>query len=299
MDFLQADKAFYKGNLHLHTTLSDGRLPPGEAEACYQALGYDFIALTDHWHRGPDAHFCGNMLVLPGMELDFFLINQVVHILGIGIDKGMALVRRGDLAPQSAVNRILEGGGVAILAHPAWSLNTPETICSLRGIAAAEIYNAVSAPPFSGDRADSSSLLDVAAAGGCLLNTVAADDTHFYQGEEGQAFIRLQADSLTQESVMDALRRGAYHASCGPQIHSLSLEGGLVRVTCSPVQHIIFLSNLPWAPKRNFTGEGLSEASYQVKLSGSFPETFLRVIIIDKEGRKAWANPIRLAAAHV
>ena len=41
---------WYKGNLHTHTTSSDGAVSPGEAIKLYNGLGYDFVALTDHWH---------------------------------------------------------------------------------------------------------------------------------------------------------------------------------------------------------------------------------------------------------
>ena len=39
---------WYKGNLHTHTTQSDGRLSPQEAVRWYEQNGYDFVALTDH-----------------------------------------------------------------------------------------------------------------------------------------------------------------------------------------------------------------------------------------------------------
>ena len=40
---------FFRGNLHTHSTLSDGRLEPEEVCRRYRAEGYDFIALTDHF----------------------------------------------------------------------------------------------------------------------------------------------------------------------------------------------------------------------------------------------------------
>ena len=40
---------WYKGNLHTHTTRSDGRKSPEEVMALYRDHGYDFLALTDHW----------------------------------------------------------------------------------------------------------------------------------------------------------------------------------------------------------------------------------------------------------
>lgn len=43
---------WFRGNLHTHTTLSDGRYTPERAAALYRDAGYDFIALTDHWVQG-------------------------------------------------------------------------------------------------------------------------------------------------------------------------------------------------------------------------------------------------------
>jgi predicted metal-dependent phosphoesterase TrpH len=44
-----------KGNLHAHTTFSDGRRPVAEVIACYREMGYGFLAITDHEdHVGDD-----------------------------------------------------------------------------------------------------------------------------------------------------------------------------------------------------------------------------------------------------
>ena len=39
---------FYKGNIHCHTTCSDGKLSPDSIVKAYQDKGYDFLAITDH-----------------------------------------------------------------------------------------------------------------------------------------------------------------------------------------------------------------------------------------------------------
>jgi predicted metal-dependent phosphoesterase TrpH len=39
---------FLRGNLHTHTTLSDGRLSPREVLRAYREKAYDFLAFTDH-----------------------------------------------------------------------------------------------------------------------------------------------------------------------------------------------------------------------------------------------------------
>ncbi len=43
-----------KGNLHAHTTFSDGRRPIREVIGRYRELGYDFLAITDHEDRVHD-----------------------------------------------------------------------------------------------------------------------------------------------------------------------------------------------------------------------------------------------------
>ena len=73
-----------KGNLHAHTTFSDGRRPIEEVIARYRELGYDFLAITDHedrifedyWYRIPPGD--DRLLVLPGVELNYWPLSQHV-----------------------------------------------------------------------------------------------------------------------------------------------------------------------------------------------------------------------------
>ena len=47
MELDKQGRRWYKGNLHAHTTVSDGRMTPEECIALYQSKGYDFLALTE------------------------------------------------------------------------------------------------------------------------------------------------------------------------------------------------------------------------------------------------------------
>src|SRR5690606_34855751 len=62
---------WYRGNLHMHSTESDGQLGPQEALTWYRELGYDFASLTDH-RKTTDVSTFGDegFLVIPGTELD-------------------------------------------------------------------------------------------------------------------------------------------------------------------------------------------------------------------------------------
>jgi hypothetical protein len=73
-----------KGNLHAHTTFSDGRLPIDQVVARYRELGYDFLAITDHDDRIDEEYWFkiplgdDRMLVLPGVEIDYRPLGQHV-----------------------------------------------------------------------------------------------------------------------------------------------------------------------------------------------------------------------------
>ena len=47
---LDKNKNFYKGNMHCHSTLSDGHFTPEELKKLYKERGYSFLAITDHEH---------------------------------------------------------------------------------------------------------------------------------------------------------------------------------------------------------------------------------------------------------
>ena len=81
-------KRFYKGNLHTHTTNSDGRKDPADVIDLYQTAGYDFLAITDHWKMTVEKPtFYKNMLLLPGIELDYSWIGQVIHIVAVALGR--------------------------------------------------------------------------------------------------------------------------------------------------------------------------------------------------------------------
>jgi hypothetical protein len=76
-----------RGNLHAHTTFSDGVRVPDRLVAEYEALGYDFLAITDHdehenlvaadYQRALQA-LRSDMLLFHGIELDYKRLSQHV-----------------------------------------------------------------------------------------------------------------------------------------------------------------------------------------------------------------------------
>ena len=280
---------WYKGNLHTHTTRSDGRSEPENTVALYKSNGYDFIALTDHWKISE--HISGDILQICGCEYDTgrTVIEGIWHIVAIGIDGDIDLPRT-DPKPsaQYIIDKITANGGIAILAHPAWSMNTPSEIKKLHGLTATEIYNTVADMPRN-LRGDSAVIIDRLAAEDYILPCVASDDTHFYDGDECKSFVWVKADELTQNSIVNAIKNGDFIASQDP-FFSFTITDDTVEVICNPVNTVAFMSDTVYTTDRITHGDNITHAVYKIKPS----DTFVRIELIDSMGRHAWSSPIKI-----
>jgi len=279
---------------HVHTTRSDGHVSPEQAAEIYRAAGFDAIALTDHWTYGAAWDNQG-MQIFSGAEYNIGggnAANGVFHIVGIGMEADPQLINQNSgclkdsiAEANHAAQAITQAGGIAVLAHPAWSVNTPEMIRQLDHIAATEIYNTVSAVHES-NRADSSDVIDMMATEGWVRPLLAVDDTHYYDGtDECKSFIMVQAEHADVKSILAAIQQGLFYASQGPEIHIVREDSDVI-VRCSPVCEIGFYSNTVWTPNRMHRGDGLTEAVYHLQPA----DTFIRAKVRDAQGKCAWTN---------
>ena len=280
-------KTRYKINLHTHTTVSDGGKTPDEAADIYRSAGYDAIAITDHWKYGEERVCDNGLLVLSGAEYNIYNVSAkdgLFHIVGVGMDVDPGLDKSA--SAQEAINAIKAAGGLAVIAHPAWSLNTPAHIMALENADATEIYNSVSAVHMS-RRPDSGIIVDMLGAVGRFYPLLATDDVHYYDGsDECVAWIMAEAEECTKDAILKAVREQKFYATQGPEIH-LSIDGDEAVVRCSPCKEIVFLSELVWSP-RVFEGEGITEARYKIRDG----ETYIRAEVMDADGKRAWTNCI-------
>lgn len=294
MKLIDGTKKYYKANLHAHTTCSDGALTPEQVIGVYAEKGYDILALTDHRIAGGERNESG-VLVLPGVEYDFTFPGQVLHVVALLPDaecaKNISYTVGGSNDHLQVIRQICDCGGVAIAAHPAWSLNTPELLASLEGCCATEVYNSMSGVPWNPPRADSTGILDVTASNtGRLFGFVASDDSHWYSGEQGMSYTMVQTDEVTVPSVLEALKAGRFYASQGPVFYDVELTQTQMIVKTSPVNTCVFVSNVPWVTGRCRSGEGMTEFVYDIQPG----DRFLRCEIIDAQGRRAWTSPVKV-----
>ena len=286
--------------LHAHTTLSDGEKTPEEVAAIYRAAGYDAIALTDHWIYG-EAQEIGGLTVLAGCEYHVMGVNEwtgvmeTYHIVGVGMTRDPAVPteyaqsRDGRVRTRvkEIVSAIRRAGGLAVLAHPAWSLNTPEQILDCGDFDATEIYNSVSDWGMS-DRPYSGLIVDQIATYGMYLPLLATDDSHHYNGEQCRGTVMVEADAVEEMGLVEALRQGRFYATQAPEVHLTRISPTAVRLVCSPAVKVAFLSNTVWSAGRVVRGENITEAVYEFKRT----ERYVRAEVTDADGRVGYSNII-------
>ena len=276
---------YYKLALHIHSTLSDGKRTPSEIAEEYKTDGYDAIALTDHWRYGEEQTING-LPVISGCEYNLGISDTsvgVMHILGLGMTEDPKIPR--DAARQTVIDGIISKGGIAVLAHPAWSLNTLKDAKVLHGFTATEIYNAVSEAHESLG-AYSDYFVDECANEEIYYGLLATDDTHFYDGSDNRkGFVMVKAKSPSREDILNALRLGDFFASQGPLLF-VERAGNKLIINSAPCEYIGTLSNLSWAKGRALRESGTPHFEYEFKEN----EKWVRVEVCDNQGKKAWSN---------
>ena len=300
MNNLPFDKPgqFYRGNLHTHSTRSDGRLTPEAVCEIYRDNGYDFLALTDHFlgrYKFPlvdtTPYRTADFVTLYGAELHAPAteIGVLWHILAVGLPLNFAPPTDAETGPQIAQRAVRAGAYVAV-AHPAWYGLSEADVLSLGEVDAIEIYNATSED--HNDKADSWHIADVLLARGHRYTACATDDAHFNpeRHDFARGWVMVRAPELTPDALLAALKAGHYYSSTGPAIYDVQVRNRTVTVYCSPAERVFVTGQGSQA--KSAAGWSLTEARITLN---HFDSPYCRVTVRDAQGRRAWTNPIWLA----
>jgi len=297
---------WYQGNLHLHTTISDGKMNPAATAELYRKLGYDFVALTDHLSgfreknkktykplvypleqlNKPDFR------VLPGMEYDTKRNDETIHFVVVGPGYDQPLEKRQDLS--EAVRNWWDNGAFVFLAHPHWSLDGTPVLEKITFLPALEVFNYGCA--VEEGRGGSEIYWDRLLRKSRPVLGVATDDTHRPGEDSGGGWVMVKAKALTAEEIVTALRNGRFYFSSGPTLHDVFLDTeGNLHVRCSPVQAIRALSTVGKVVQvKAKKGRSLREAviKWDWKHGRDSLAPFVRVECVDEQGRTAWTQGV-------
>lgn len=282
---------WYRGNTHSHSTESDGRLSMGERFDAYRQTGYDFLVLTDHRKVNDVSAFSDeNFLAISGSEVhpENPYGGGTYHIVAMNLHDR---INCAELHPNEVLAEINAQGGAAVLCHPYWCGHTIRDYEQLDGYFAIEVYNDT-CMNLCGKGFSEQAWDDVLDRVGPVVG-IAADDAHGTEHDCFHAWVMVKSPELTIDAIMNAFRAGAFYSTLGPEIIDLDVvdtgeKGQRIAVKCSPARSIVFKGQANrgkhlLAP----VGELLTEAEYDVPNSTKY----VRVEIVDQEGKKAWSNP--------
>jgi len=126
-------------------------------------------------------HVKVNFLLISGVEyhINDFTTKRAWHIVGLNMNNDIGFDK--SLSAQDIINGINSSCGMAILAHPGWSLLTHEDVLSLDGLFGVEIWNSFS--HHYSARGLYTGFTGVLASKRMIPRIFAVDDTHWYRNE--------------------------------------------------------------------------------------------------------------------
>lgn len=319
---------YFKANLHTHSTITDGKFSPRELKELYKKQGYQILSITDH---NVIVDHCAlndkDFLMLTGAEFGVSepgqdaLYKKSYHITCISKHPDnnwqpllprkpreatlpyLAKVESPDI-PRShsadSLNEIIEKCNehnyLVVYNHPVWSLHNYMDYAPLKGLWAMEIcnYNCLC----SGRDTYYSTIYRDMLEQGNRLFPVGCDDMHTIKSFAG-AWIMVGAQALCYDSVIDALIRGDFYASTGPEIYSLTLEGSTLKITCSEAASIALESDCRFARRTLSTQDGalLREATFDLTkwIEGSqshntTEQAYIRLTVYGPSGHRAYTR---------
>jgi hypothetical protein len=267
-----------KGNLHTHTTNSDGRSTIQEAIDAYAANDYGFLMISDH-DKSNDLGLVDNrgLVLIPGVEVSA----GGPHMLQVGT----AAAVTPDADRQKVIDAVAKEGGFTIANHPNWEGHfnhfPQEQLEKLTGYAGVEIWNGcikrLEGMPLATDRWDR--LLTK----GRKLWGHGVDDAHraddFFNGWDV-----VWVQEKTVEAVVEALRNGSFYASSGVTITDVKVDGDTLHVTSRDAEKMVVVTD----GGRVVMEKWGTEIFY--KLTPDI-ETYIRVQCYGRGDYMAWTQP--------
>lgn len=310
-----------KGDIHMHTTRSDGKLSPEDAIRKHQEAGYDFIMISDHelyWDN--DAYDNEKFLVLGGAESSILMNknyswplnhyrkelqntrNQHTYMhyncmKDYSIeDKGQyfshdervpQMTDRGIDSWNEQVDSLIERGNLVFLNHPHWSRLAPEMMLASNNVIAFEVWNSCDING-TGGRSDEE-IWDYCLTRGKKFLAVATDDAHKYVNDFNAGFTMVHCKEFSKAAICRAFKNGKFYASCGPVVKDMRIENGVLKMQFSPVREINVVGyDVDGCYKRAEDGRMLDSFEWEINTN----MRYFRVELTDENGRKAWMQPV-------
>ncbi len=228
-----------RGNLHTHTTASDGARSLQEVVADYARRGYGFLMISDHdtftGARQYDTVSNDGLVLIPGNEITA----GGPHLLHVNAGR---LITPDPSRPR-VLEAVREAGGFAIVNHPNWQEafdHCPiDLMMEWTTYAGLEIYNGtigrLDGSPYATNK------WDMLLARGRRVWGFANDDSHLPEADVELGWNVAYVPDRSIGSVVSALRAGRFYASTGVVIDAVDVDGETIRVRAPNAGRIVAL----------------------------------------------------------
>ncbi len=298
-------KRWYKGNLHTHTSHSDGDSTAMEVAAWYKGNRYHFLVLTDHNYLTEveglnQAHASQEkFLLIPGEEITDSYGGKPVHVNGVALSK-LVLPTGGatmEATIQGNVSAIAAAGGQPSINHPnfGWAFGSKELL-QIQGASLFEVYNGHPGVNNAGGGGYESldEMWDVLLTAGKRWHGIAVDDAHHFKvlgkqySNPGRGWVMVRAGSLEAGAIAAAIRTGDFYSSTGVELVSVeTMEKGM-RLEIKPAN--------PLKYRTHFIGKGgkVLKTVTDLKVEYAFTDgdSYVRARVEASNGDAAWTQPV-------
>ena len=300
---------FQKGNLHTHSTESDGDHSPEEVYAWYRDHGYNFLGLSDHnKFTDPNRYRAlverPGFVLIPAEEITMKGGGRLVHVNAL-CERSRIPAGKFDTVDEAlrhGVGQTLAQGGVALVNHPnfKWAFSS-EALPSAQGAKLLEIWSGypTSFPDGNAHHPSVESMWDAALTAGYDFAGVAVDDMHTLDtppGTEkagpGRGWVEVFAQHATEPEICNALRRGWLIASSGVRLVRLTVRGDVISlVAAAPGGVVDFIGDNGTLLARQGVNPSGQPNGY--RLRGG--ERYVRAKVTAPGGARAWTQAYRVS----
>lgn len=302
---------WYKGNIHTHTTESDGDDTPENVVRWFRRNGYDFLVLSDHNHLTLFEYAAGRRrfkrpLMIPGEEVTVNINNgaTAIHINAIGISKVIEPIDAKGIVQtlQANVNSIVNSGGIASINHPNYKWSFDHTaISKIKGATLLEIFNGVPLANVNGapGRASYEEIWDGVLSSGTPIFGAATDDSHNYKtfrpdmSNPGRGWLMVRSTDLSQKEILESISKGEFYSSTGVTINDFEKAHNTISINIEQgIEQAMVIYTTQFIGKNGNVYKEHTGLNPRYEIQGD--EGYIRAQITTSSGQKAWLQPVFL-----
>lgn len=308
---------WYKGNLHTHTTVSDGVFSPKNTIDRYKKNGYSFLAISEHmvYSHYPE-YETDSFLSIPAAEVHTSKGGTGLHhMIAFGEPQNTKFHNMEHLdqelfntmSTQELINYIRGKNNLVIYNHPYWSRDDICDIVKLENIVGMEIYNYNCETSWK--CGNSEVFYEHFLWHDNFIWCFGTDDAHGARdiNDYCGGYITVKTNDFSHTGIINAIKLGSFFASSAregeqaPKILDFIFDDGVAKIWCEPCRDVYFYAgcrSYPHVFPGGYDFKALHAKKDKPITYGEFkvPENtkFVRASVQDFSGNNSWCQPIVL-----